>query len=297
MLKAGDPFIPCSIRCDGIRFEPVIDENWKPSKQPLVTHHESATLQGVHDDVILALRFVEGWKHFAERDELPDKRTMRQAVLWARMLDNYLNGQHVAESAWLTFAEVHVPMNVHFHGEEWPSYHFAAATECCFWLSVYEQAANGYGGTLGCHSTADEIVSDAIAKWPLYVERAKQYDLSPMVSIQWNFPSLMTACEVEFRNAVEREARRVTAEEDSPKPVKRRAKTLADGASNGKTAKGKRGRRKGVPASDVGQDQRIADAWAKGCGEYASQEKLAAAFGIEKPDVVAALDRHRKRPK
>ena len=73
------------------------------------------------------------------------------------------------------------------------------------------------------------------------------------------------------------------------------AKTLADGKPKGEAAKGKRGRRKGVPASDVKKDQRIAEAWAKGYGEYAFQEELATAFGITKPDVVTALDRHRKR--
>ena len=58
---------------------------------------------------------------------------------------------------------------------------------------------------------------------------------------------------------------------------------------------GKRGRRKGVPTSDVELDKRIAEAWAKGYGEYASLNELATAFGITKLDVVAALDRHRKR--
>ena len=63
----------------------------------------------------------------------------------------------------------------------------------------------------------------------------------------------------------------------------------------GKLAKGNRGRRKGAVDSNVKHDQRIAEAWAKGFGEYASQEKLATAFGITKRDVVTALDRHRKR--
>ena len=80
-----------------------------------------------------------------------------------------------------------------------------------------------------------------------------------------------------------------------PKPVERQAGTLAGGQLNGKPAKGKRGRRNGVPASDAKQDQQIADAWAKGFGQYASQEELATAFNLTKPDVVAALDRHRKR--
>ena len=85
------------------------------------------------------------------------------------------------------------------------------------------------------------------------------------------------------------------------KPVEPQAGTLADGdgavggqgEADGKPAKRQRGRRKGVPASDAKLDQRIADAWAS--GQYASQEELATAFGITKPDVVAALDRHRKR--
>lgn len=77
---------------------------------------------------------------------------------------------------------------------------------------------------------------------------------------------------------------------DEHEPNKLQAKTLVGGKPNGK-----RGRRKGFPASDVKQDQRIADAWKKGIGQYASQAELATALDITKPDVVAALDRHRKR--
>ena len=88
---------------------------------------------------------------------------------------------------------------------------------------------------------------------------------------------------------------------EPPKPVEPQGATLAGGdyaavaraEAIGKPAKLRRGRRKGVPASDVKEDQRIADAWAT--GQYASLEELATAFGITKPDVVAALDRHRKR--
>ena len=88
---------------------------------------------------------------------------------------------------------------------------------------------------------------------------------------------------------------------EPPKPVEPQAETLTGGDDTaggrveaiGKPAKLRRGRRKGVPASDVKEDQRIADAWAT--GQYASLEELATAFGITKPDVVAALDRHRKR--
>lgn len=81
-------------------------------------------------------------------------------------------------------------------------------------------------------------------------------------------------------------------------PVERHGETRAGSERAevvGKPAKGNRGRRKGSAASDVKQDQRIADAWAKGFGLYASQENLATVFGIGKADVVAALDRHRKR--
>jgi len=63
--------------------------------------------------------------------------------------------------------------------------------------------------------------------------------------------------------------------------------------ANFKQTKANRGRRKGSAASDVKEDQRIADAWAT--RQYASLEELATTIDITKPDVVAALDRHRKR--
>lgn len=215
MLKAGDPFIPCSLRCGGLSIEPVIDERWQPSKRPPETHVESASPQGVHDDVMLALRFVERWQHFASRDELPEENTLRQAVLWARLLDKYLTGKHVAESTWLTFAELHLPMGVSFHGKKWSSYHFAAAHECQFWLSVYEQAALGYYGTLS-KLPPEKIVADAVAAWPKYVERAKQFNHSPMVRIKFSIPDLITACEVEFRRAVEQTDKQAEATSEPP---------------------------------------------------------------------------------
>ena len=64
---------------------------------------------------------------------------------------------------------------------------------------------------------------------------------------------------------------------------------------SGKESKPKRGRRKGSVATDLKRDQQIADAWAKGFGAFASHEELANAFGIQKSEVTAALDRHRKR--
>jgi len=63
----------------------------------------------------------------------------------------------------------------------------------------------------------------------------------------------------------------------------------------GEADKPKRGRRKGSVASDPKRDRQIVEAWAKGFGEFASLEALASEFRIDKADVVAALDRHRKR--
>ena len=45
---------------------------------------------------------------------------------------------------------------------------------------------------------------------------------------------------------------------DEHEPNKPQAETLAGGKPNGKLANGKRGRRKGVPTSDVELDKRIA---------------------------------------
>jgi hypothetical protein len=47
--------------------------------------------------------------------------------------------------------------------------------------------------------------------------------------------------------------------------------------------------------SDPKADARISDAW--NTGEHKTHERLAAAFGMTKPDAKRALDRHRKRRK
>lgn len=85
----------------------------------------------------------------------------------------------------------------------------------------------------------------------------------------------------------------------NPAPIKPTATTSDEDAkpmgATGKTTKRKRGRPKGAVANDPKRDKKIAEAWAKGHGQYASQEALAGELRIDKAEVVAALDRHRKR--
>ena len=88
------------------------------------------------------------------------------------------------------------------------------------------------------------------------------------------------------------------AKVEPPKPVEVQAGGVDAGGGKVdviQTTKGKRGRRKGSTASDPKEDQRIANAWNKGHGQYTRHKQLAQEFGIDTSEVKAALDRHRTR--
>ena len=62
------------------------------------------------------------------------------------------------------------------------------------------------------------------------------------------------------------------------------------GEERGAKQKGNRGRKQDT---DLKQDERIWDAWHS--GRHESLEAVGSAFEMSKPEVIRALDRHRKR--